>query len=128
MASVGRPPEVDKHGNIIQKSLVNVTIPTKLANFLKKEGINRSRLFTAVVSKLYDEALCPNCYSENLRTSKVGRWCHDCNPLSINKWISLFNCKNCNSKYQPPYNMFAQPKDKSFEKGCYDCIPSEERA
>ena len=89
MASVGRPPEVDKHGNIIQKSLVNVTIPTKLANFLKKEGINRSRLFTAVVSKLYDEALCPNCYSENLRTSKVGRWCHDCNPLSINKDVKV---------------------------------------
>ena len=59
MASVGRPPELDSNGDIVVKSLVNVTIPTKLANFLKEKGINRSRLFTDVVSKMFQEELCP---------------------------------------------------------------------
>jgi hypothetical protein len=125
MASVGRPPELDSNGDIVVKSLVNVTIPTKLANFLKEKGINRSRLFTDIVTRLFDEELCPGCYSENLRTSKVGSWCHDCNPTSVNKWLKLFNCKNCKTKYQPPYNMFAQSKD--IQQGCWDCIPEEDR-
>ncbi len=130
MASVGRPPEVDKHGNVIQKSLVNVTIPTKLANFLKEKGINRSKLFTDIVTKLYKEKLCPTCYGEDLITTLVGRFCDDCNnkiPTETYVWLELFNCKNCGNKYQPGYNMFAQPKDRSFEKGCFDCVPKENR-
>ena len=47
--SVGRPAETDPDGAVITKSLVNVTIPTKLAEFLKKAGINRSKLFTRIV-------------------------------------------------------------------------------
>ena len=126
MASVGRPPEVDKHGKVIQKSLVNVTIPTKLANFLKEKGINRSRLFTDVVTKLFEKELCPSCYSENLRSTKVGTWCHECNKanLEVLKWISMNNCENCGSKYQPGYNMFTQSKKL---QGCWDCIPEEDR-
>ena len=42
---VGRPPERDSEGNVISKSLVNVTIPTKLRDFLSKNKINRSKLF-----------------------------------------------------------------------------------
>ena len=55
---VGRPPERDSEGNIISKSLVNVTIPTKLRDFLSKNNINRSQLFTRVVTALYMHALC----------------------------------------------------------------------
>ena len=48
--SVGRPPETEPDGTVISKSLVNVTIPSKLAEFLKKAGINRSKLFTRIVT------------------------------------------------------------------------------
>ena len=122
MASVGRPPELDSNGDIVVKSLVNVTIPTKLANFLKEKGINRSRLFTDVVSKLFEEELCPKCYSTKVEENQVRVYCRECDAS-----IKYKHCENCQAKYQPPYNMFAQPKDKSFEKGCWDCIPVEER-
>jgi len=124
MAKVGRPPAVDKHGVVIQKSLVNVTIPTKLANFLKEKGINRSKLFTEVVKKMYEEELCPKCYGENLISTAVGTWCDDCETELGRKWIKMNNCKNCRSKYQEGYNMFAQSKTLH---GCQDCIPLEER-
>jgi len=122
MASVGRPPELDSNGDIVVKSLVNVTIPTKLANFLKEKGINRSRLFTDVVSKMFEEELCPKCYSTKIAENILRVHCRECEAT-----IKFKNCENCKSKYQPPFNMFAQPKDKSFEKGCYDCIPDEDR-
>jgi len=125
MAKVGRPPAVDKHGVVIQKSLVNVTIPSKLANFLKEKGINRSKLFTDVITKLYNEELCPKCYGENLISTLVGTWCHDCEGALGRNWIKLNNCKNCGSKYQPGYNMFTQ--SKKLEYGCEDCIPEEDR-
>ena len=126
MAKVGRPPAVDKHGVVIQKSLVNVTIPSKLANFLKEKGINRSKLFTDVVTRLYEEELCPRCYNDNLSTTPVGRYCIDCNHRTgmDTVWLKLNNCKNCGNKYQPGYNMFAQSKKLN---GCQDCIPQEER-
>jgi hypothetical protein len=124
MAKVGRPPAVDKHGVVIQKSLVNVTIPTKLANFLKEKGVNRSKLFTDVVTKLYKEELCFKCYGENLISTLVGTWCQDCEGTLGRNWIKLNNCKNCGSKYNPGYNMFAQSKKL---KGCWDCIPEEDR-
>jgi len=125
MAKVGRPPAVDKHGVVIQKSLVNVTIPTKLANFLKEKGINRSKLFTEVVKKMYEEELCPKCYGKNLISTAVGTWCDDCDRGGLGrKWIKMNNCKNCQRKYQVGYNMFAQSKTLH---GCQDCIPPEER-
>jgi len=123
MASVGRPPELDSNGEIVVKSLVNVTIPTKLANFLKEKGINRSKLFTDVVSKLFEEELCPKCYSTKIAENLMRVHCRECDAS-----IKYKKCENCDSKYQPPYNMFAQPKDKSFLKGCWDCIPPKERA
>jgi ribosomal protein L37AE/L43A len=123
MVSVGRPPELDSNGNIVVKSLCNVTIPTKLANFLKEKGINRSKLFTDIVSKMFEEELCPHCYSEKIEETMIGISCRKCSTIIKNK-----NCENCKTEYHPPYNMFAQPADKSFLKGCYDCIPPEKRA
>jgi len=129
MSKVGRPPAVDKHGVVIQKSLVNVTIPTKLANFLKEKEINRSKLFTEVVKKMYDEELCPMCYGDNLESTNVGTWCADCNAnhgfqQQNLTWLKMKNCKNCHEKYQVGYNMFAQSKTLH---GCQSCIPPEER-
>jgi len=126
MAKVGRPPAVDKHGVVIQKSLVNVTIPTKLANFLKEKGINRSKLFTEVVKKRYNNEICANCYGEDIKITAVGSYCEECRVpgRGPTKWIKLNNCENCGIKYQPGYNMFAQ--DGKIE-GCQDCIPPKER-
>ena len=58
---VGRPPERDSEGNVISKCLVNVTIPTKLKlrDFLSENKINRSKLFTNVVTRLYMHQICP---------------------------------------------------------------------
>jgi len=129
MAKVGRPPEVDKHGAVVQKCLVNVTIPVKLANFLKEKGINRSKFFVDNVKRLYNEELCPKCYGENLISTAVGTWCDDCDSgwegggLGRN-WIKMNNCKNCHEQYQVGYNMFAQSKTLH---GCESCIPPEER-
>ena len=130
MNSVGRPPELDSKGEPVQKSLVNVTIPSKLADFLKKKGINRSKLFTDVVRKMYNNELCPRCYGEDLHQGLVGIWCADCEPAAYRShstfhWVVLHNCDNCGSKYDPPYNMFANTKEIS--KGCWDCIPKDKR-
>ena len=127
MNSVGRPPEVDSHGEVVQKSLVNVTIPTKLANFLKEKGINRSRLFTNVVKRMYRDELCRFCYSTNIKESMIGKYCLDCELAkpSANPYTTYKCCENCGSKYQPPYNMFAN--SKKITKGCNDCVPKEEQ-
>jgi len=129
MSSVGRPPEVDSEGNTVQKCLVNVTIPTKLANFLKEKGINRSKLFRDCVMKLYKGELCDKCYGDTIQKTKVGTYCRDCNgnPNNPITWLTLSDCKNCGNRFQPPYNMFAQRKDNKDE-GCWDCIPKKERA
>ena len=131
MSSVGRPPELDSQGEVVQKSLVNVTIPSKLANFLKRKGINRSKLFTDVVRKMYKKELCPRCYGEVIHKGLVGIWCADCEPASYRvqgtfHWIHFFNCENCGRKYNPPYNMFTQSKE--ILKGGFECIPPEERS
>jgi len=129
MSSVGRPPEVDSEGRTVQKCLVNVTIPTKLANFLKKKGINRSKLFRDCVEKLYKGELCDRCYGDSIQTTKVGTYCLDCNAtMKEITWLTLGFCLNCGNRFQPPmYNMFAQRKDNQDE-GCFDCIPKKERA
>ena len=131
MSSVGRPPELDSQGEVVQKSLVNVTIPSKLANFLKRKRINRSKLFTDVVIKMYKKELCPRCYGEDIHKGLVGIWCADCEPASYRvqgnfHWIHFFNCENCGRKYNPPYYMFTQSKE--ILKGCFECIPPEERS
>jgi len=127
MNSVGRPPELDSHGKVVQKSLVNVTIPTKLANFLKEKGINRSQLFTSVVKRMYRDELCRFCYGSNIEESRIGKYCVDCELArpSENPYTVYNNCKNCGNKYQPPYTFFRQ--SKKIESGCDDCVPKEER-
>ena len=125
MTPVGRPPEVDSEGKQVLKCLVNVTIPTKLANFLKEKGINRSKLFTEIVGKMYNKELCPRCYNETVTETLLGWYCEHCAKHKYQNephHIALKKCENCDRSYNPPYNMFKQPKDKSFLKGCGDCV------
>lgn len=97
MPKVGRPPERDSEGNVISKSLVNVTIPTKLRDFLSKNEINRSKLFTSVVSRMYIYQICPKCYSEEVVNGVMAITCEDCSTV-----IKYKNCSECNTMYQRP--------------------------
>ena len=136
--SVGRPPETEPDGTVISKSLVNVTIPSKLADFLKKAGINRSKLFTRIVTMLYLSEICRFCFSTNINETLTGSRCDNCE-----KWIAFKSCPNCGADYDmrkdifnkknrgllpsenPNYNHFCQ--SKSIEKGCTQCIKKRSR-
>ena len=118
MAEVGRPSEIDGNGNVIEKKVVNVNIPVKLIAFLKEKGINRSKLFTESVRKLYENEICPKCYgADGISKGACGIQCYDCDI-----WIKMFPCKNCDTMYQPHYNMFVQKDDIH---GCQDCLDQE---
>jgi len=123
---VGRPPETEPDGTVVAKSLVNVTIPTKLANFLKENRVNRSQLFTRIVTMLYAGEICPHCYDSEIRKTPVGAQCQNCE-----KWISFNDCPNCSESYDlresigyldnPDYNAFANNND--LDPGCQKCMP-----
>jgi hypothetical protein len=95
--AVGRPPERDSEGNVVSKCLVNVTIPTKLRDFLADNKVNRSKLFTNVVTELYKKELCPKCYRRNITDSMFAIVCEDCNVV-----IQYNNCSECNAGYHRP--------------------------
>ena len=114
MAEVGRPSEVDGNGEVIEKKVININVPVKLIAFLKENNINRSKLFSESCKKLYDNEICPRCYSSDLHRKPVGIECMDCN-----QWIKMHNCRNCNSQYQPEYNMFVF---RDGSQGCQDSL------
>ncbi len=134
---VGRPPETGSDGEIIAKSLVNVTIPTKLATYLKENKINRSKLFTRIVTMLYINSICRFCFSLNMTETLTGTRCSECE-----KWVDFKQCVNCGIDYDmneytkrsnmdllpalnPNHNCFCQ-SDK-VEMGCWACIKKEDR-
>lgn len=138
MRPVGRPPETGADGEIVAKSLVNVTIPTKLATYLKENKINRSQLFTRIVTMLYVNTICRFCYSLDITETLTGSRCEECS-----KWIAFKECVNCGSNYDmneylfnkdhrtmlpaenPEYNHFRQ--SKKVEMGCCFCIKPEDQ-
>jgi len=94
---VGRPPEVDSDGKKIDKTLINLTIPVTLKNFLDKHVKNRSEFFTEMVTKLYIGLICPKCYQdEGIRDVPVGIKCRYCDM-----WIKLKDCPSCGKTYDP---------------------------
>ena len=94
---VGRPPQTDADGNRIDKTLINLTIPVTLKNFLDKYVKNRSEFFTEQVTKLYIGLICPKCYSdESIHDSPAGTECDNCNI-----WIKLNDCPNCGTRFDP---------------------------
>ena len=130
MRPVGRPPETEPDGTVIAKSLVNVTIPTKLASFLKQNGVNRSQLFTRIVTMLYVDEICRYCYGTELDKKPVGVECRSCE-----KWLNFNDCANpeCDQRYDlrksigylpnPNFNSFSNDKDLNY--GCQKCMPSK---
>jgi len=115
---LGRPAERDSEGNKISKSLVNVTIPTKLRDFLAKgingKPINRSQLFTRVVTMLYCHALCPKCYETNITDGIMAIRCDNCDVV-----IKYKNCSQCDEQYNKK-NLVEAIKGSS-EFGCQRC-------
>jgi len=94
---VGRPPQKDAEGNRIDKTLINLTIPVTLKNFLDKYVKNRSEFFTEMVTKMYIGLICPKCYSdESIHDSPAGTECDNCHI-----WIRLNDCPNCNTRFDP---------------------------
>ena len=130
---VGRPPQVDSDGKKIDKTLINLTIPVTLKNFLDKYVKNRSEFFTEMVTKMYIGLICPKCYSDSyIRDVPVGIECTNCDM-----WIKLKDCPNCDTRYDPRntirigyteqtnphFNPFANDDDKS---GCSKCMGAKE--
>jgi len=111
---LGRPAEIDSEGNKISKSLVNVTIPTKLRDFLSKNNINRSQLFTRVVTMLYCNAICPKCYEEHITDGIMAIRCDNCDVV-----IKYKNCSQCGEQYNKK-NLVESIKGSS-EFGCQGC-------
>ena len=127
---VGRPPQVDKDGKVISKTLVNLTIPVKLKEFLDKHVKNRSEFFTKVVTMLYIGEICPKCYSDiHISNVSVGIECTDCRI-----WIKLKDCPNCNTRYDPRKTISYEPNphynpfrnDDDLKHGCSKCMLSDE--
>ena len=102
---VGRPPEVDSNGKKIDKTLVNLTIPVTLKNFLDKHVKNRSEFFTKIVTMLYIGEICPKCYSDDyISKAPVGIECTDCDI-----WIKLNDCSNCSTRMDPRKTIGYEP-------------------
>jgi len=94
---VGRPPELDSEGNRISKCLVNVTIATKLRDFLIDNEINRSKLFTEIVTDMFKHKICPKCYSQNISDTLFAIVCENCTSV-----IQYKNCSECKEGYHRP--------------------------
>ena len=128
---VGRPPELDTDGNPIAKALVNVTIPVKLRDFLSRLEVNRSKLFTTIVMRMYEHEICPRCYNENIEETPTSWYCNDCSNENRTAHLEFKECANidCNEYYNlikthPDYNSFKTEMkgSKLIKKGCSKCI------
>ena len=128
---VGRPPELDSEGKPITKCLVNVTIPVKLRDFLARNKINRSQLFTQVVTKMYKNKICPKCYEDNITETPTCFYCANCTTESRTAYLSFKECVNpeCEEIYNliknhPEYNYFQYEMDggSMVKQGCSKCI------
>ena len=102
---VGRPPQKDKDGEIITRSTVNVTIPSKLAEFLKEEGVNRSKLFTKAATELYQDRICPVCFTKDVKNTLIGIRCDGaCSRYADRAGAFFFKfhrCMKCEQEFQP---------------------------
>ena len=119
MKPVGRPPQVDINGEPITKCLLNVTIPSKLADYLRRKGTNRSKLFTAVVSQYEKKELCSQCFSLDIEETSIGMRCKPCSRYAP-FWYHLKRCPVCDTQYKPGENLLKAIKG-SDNWGCQQC-------
>ena len=104
MRPVGRPPEKDKNGEVITRSTVNVTIPSKLAEFLKEKGENRSKLFTIAATQLYEGEICSTCYTKDVKNTAIGMRCDGpCSRYADRSGAFFYKyhrCETCNNEFK----------------------------
>jgi len=135
---VGRPAKTDSIGNIIESKTINVNVPVKLVEFLKDQKVNRSELFTNVVTDMYNGKICPRCYSKG-EIGPVGIQCVTCSNNYSKQtggeirtfWLKFHHCLNpeCDKMYSQD-NLFAtynDPDDVALGltnpvKGCQVCL------
>jgi len=112
MSPAGRPPQKDKNGETITRSTVNVTIPSKLAEFLKEKGENRSKLFTIAATQLYEGEICAVCYTKDVKDTPIGMRCDGpCGRYADRAgafFYKFHRCKKCNREFRPKENMPVQ--------------------
>jgi len=121
MKPVGRPPQVDINGEPITKCLLNVTIPSKLADFLRRENINRSKLFTKVVADLFEKEICSKCFSLDISKTVIGMHCKPCARYDHKEgYYHLYRCSVCDVQYKPGVNIPIAVKG-SDDWGCQQC-------
>ena len=115
MRPVGRPPGTDKNGEIITRSTVNVTIPSKLAEFLKEQGENRSKLFTKAATELYESKICAVCYTKDVKNTPIGMRCDGpCGRYADRAgafFYKFHRCNKCNREFVPGVIMPVEQKD-----------------
>ena len=119
MKRVGRPPQVDINGEKITRVPLNVTVPTKLAEFLSRKEINRSKLFTAVVQQMYDDEICPKCFSIDVVKSQIGMRCKPCSRYKP-YFYKYDSCPECNMQYKAGVNVPVGIKNTP-DWGCANC-------
>lgn len=118
MRPVGRPPEKDKNGETITRSTVNVTIPSKLAEFLKDQGVNRSKLFTIAATQLYEDAICSVCFTKDVKKTPIGMRCDGpCGRYADRSGPFFYKrnkCPSCENYFGPPDRLPIIQKDESI--------------
>jgi hypothetical protein len=123
MNPVGRPPEKDKNGETITRSTVNVTVPSRLIDFLKEEGVNRSKLFTKAATELYEERLCPVCFTKDVKVTAMGIRCDGACSRYKTFFFKLHQCDQCERHYNPGFIMPVKKDDRII---CESCMLEEE--
>ena len=148
---VGRPPKTDSTGNVIESKTINVNVPVGLVEFLNNQkvinkkgkvviGVNRSEMFTKVVTEMYNGEICPSCYSRGEETP-VGIQCVNCYESYFHRtkeiktfWLKFHKCLNpdCNEMYSHDnlFSTFNDPVDAKSGlfnplKGCQTCYPED---
>lgn len=97
--------------------LVNCTIPVKLRDFLKENGINRSKLFRKAALQMYEHQICPRCYSSDIIDEYKGKICRDCK-----KWLTQRACPDCDVLWTPDRNGTDIIVDGKKKYICHDCF------
>jgi len=101
MKAVGRPPQIDKNGEHIVRTTINVSVPVKLLEFLKREKIPRSELFNKVVTKMHEGQICPQCYTTDIVSNHIGTRCNSACSRYQPYFYVRNSCPKCKKEFGP---------------------------
>jgi len=112
MKAVGRPPQIDKNGEHIVRTTINVSVPVKLLEFLKREKISRSKLFNKVVTLLHEKHICPKCYTTDVVNNHMGIRCNGACSRYQPYFYKKGKCDKCKIEFQGPSNLPIRIEDE----------------